>query len=131
MTGSTDYLSPYEGAVSRLPSQIDMLDRETMDNSRQRTPVAALRSAVRTKLSELAAAIELARLGRTDEAVAVMRGGAGHAYIARVTQPVERLRGEERRLLAERTASAGRITVITLVRKGAIVWIPRATMSVR
>jgi len=133
LTRSPIYLPPYNAAVTRLPGQIDMLDRETADNAAQHKAVRTLRLAVRAKMGEMAATVELARFGRVTEAIAIMRQGSGQRMMTGLSRLIENMRAEERRLLAERTAAADRIAFVTrmLLATGALLVMLLAYAAIR
>ena len=124
LSGEAQYLDPYSDAVGRLPSEIDALQQATIDNPTQRAALAALRPAVRAKMEELAGAVGLMRLGRSADALAVMRSGRGRAYMERIRAITADMAREEERLLAERSENAATATIIAraiLFGSGALV----------
>ncbi|MDO6415815.1 CHASE3 domain-containing protein [Sphingomonas sp. BIUV-7] len=127
------YLQPYEAATERLPTELEALQLATGDNPVQQANVRALKQAAQTKLYELGGSIELVRLGRPAEAVAVMRTDVGRRYMLRFVTILERMAAEEDRLLALRTASAGWATIASraalLLSACLVVWL--AIFSVR
>jgi signal transduction histidine kinase/CheY-like chemotaxis protein len=111
LSGRPLYLSAYQETVERLPVELDALDLATRDNIRQQTNIALLKRAVQSKLFELGGSIELVRLGRPLDAIAVMRTDAGQRYMAGVVAVLQRMADEEDRLLVDRAAYAGWITI--------------------
>ena len=124
LAGEAQYLDPYSDAVGRLPSELDALEQATTDNPTQRAALAALRPAVRAKMEELAGAVGLMRIGRSADALAVMRSGRGRALMERIRAITSDMAREEDRLLAERSENAATATVIAraiLFGSGALV----------
>jgi signal transduction histidine kinase len=111
LSGEAKYLEPYEDALDKLPLELEALKAATRDNAQQQASLAALKVAAQAKLSELGGSIELVRLGRPDDAIAVMRSGAGQRYTDRLVSTLRRMASEEEHLLANRSAYAGGISI--------------------
>jgi signal transduction histidine kinase/CheY-like chemotaxis protein len=111
LSGRPLYLDAYQEAVERLPVEMDALELATGDNRRQQTNLELLKRAVQAKLFELGGSIELVRLGRPKDAIAVMRTDAGKRYMSGVVSILQRMADEEDRLLIDRASYASWITI--------------------
>jgi CHASE3 domain sensor protein len=80
-TGDSQYLAPYNQAVSQLPPNLDRLAQITGDDPRQQARIPALRSLVQKKLSELAQSIALYQSGKQDEARTLVTSNAGLVFM--------------------------------------------------
>jgi len=112
LTGRDEYLRPYRTATTELPSQLDGLLAATADNGSQQRSLQRLRGLVQRKLNELGGSVELARIGRGADAIAVMRSNAGERYMSGIREILTQMAQEEERLLASRTTAARRLTLI-------------------
>ncbi|WP_253716898.1 CHASE3 domain-containing protein [Sphingomonas sp. AP4-R1] len=111
LSGQPGYLRAYQGAIDQLPGELTALEAATRDNPRQQANFIDLKKATQAKLSELGSSIELIRLGRPSDAIAVMRSGAGERYMGLLVASLQRMAGEEEHLLSDRAAYAGWITI--------------------
>lgn len=122
LTGEDNYLDPFEkGRVAALP-ELDGLDALIEEDSPQIERLVILRAESRIKLAELEESVTLARSGRRDEALAMMRSGQGIAtmetlrHLVQLVQDAENVRlvalgrAEERRRLQ---ASIGIIVALS------------------
>lgn len=95
LTGEDVYLDPFEkGRAAALP-ELDGLEALMDQDAAERRNVALLRSESRVKLAELEETITLARSGRRDEAIAIMRGGNGIATMESLRDRVQRIQDAE------------------------------------
>ncbi len=115
LSGHPAYLGPYQIATSRLPGELDALDRATADNPDKHQEVAKLRSAIRAKLDELATTVALTRMDKSADAIALMRSGHGRALMIEVRALVAAMIANEDRLLATRTENAARVTMLARI----------------
>ena len=103
------YLAPYDMAVPQVPAVLAQLGRET--------DISTLRPVVEGKMQELAATVALARAGRRDEALTLVRSDAGlhrmgqtRAWVAaaqaRVAQRLAAIRAVDERNTSLFTATA-------------------------
>lgn len=102
ITGDTRFLDPYRKGSRQGPLLVEQLRVLTRDNPAQREPIAALKTQFARYLSALEQTIALARDGRTAQAAAIVRRGAGRREIEAVLAQIDSVEVEERRLLAER-----------------------------
>src|SRR4051812_29324187 len=77
LTGREEYLEPYTGASSELPSHLQQLSKLVADSPNQLARVAQLQSYVDSKLSELRQTIEMQRSGQYVGAVALVESDLG------------------------------------------------------
>ena len=95
LTGEDVYLDPFEkGRAAALP-ELDGLEELMEEDSPQVQRLMTLRAESRLKLAELEDTIALARSGRRDEAVAMMRGGKGIATMESLRNLVQRVQDAE------------------------------------
>ncbi|PZU07294.1 MAG: histidine kinase [Sphingomonas sp.] len=133
LSGQSTYLRPYRDAIDRLPTELEALNVATRDNPRQQASLAVLKHASQAKLSELGGSIEMVRLGRPADAVAIMRSGAGQRYMDRLVEILRGMADEEDSLLARRRAYANWISfaVRAALFVSAILVVLLAVFSVR
>ena len=77
VTGSEDYLFPYDKALSEIESRLRTVDARMQARDGSVDELQSLRGLVTVKLEELARSIELQRSGHRDEAIALVRSNAG------------------------------------------------------
>jgi CheY-like chemotaxis protein/signal transduction histidine kinase/CHASE3 domain sensor protein len=77
LTGSENYLQPYNAALADLPSQIDEIAGLTRGDPVQQRHVGPLRSYVATKLAELKQTIDTRRTKGLDAALSIVNTDAG------------------------------------------------------
>jgi signal transduction histidine kinase/CheY-like chemotaxis protein len=110
LTHQSAYLTPYEKAIEVIPPEIDRLQAETSDNPEEQSLIAALRPAVRRKVDELNQTLNLARMGRTADAIAIVGQGDGERTMLRIRSIIARMVQNENQLLAAGTDGAERAT---------------------
>ncbi len=119
ITGDERFLAPYRDAVPRIGRNMDEIERLTGDNPPQQRRVGELRRRVDAKLAVVGEVITLRRWGRAEEAAHVVSTGRGEEAMNAVRLTVGEMAGEERRLLALRTAasesSARRVSITFLL----------------
>lgn len=95
LTGEDIYLDPFEkGRAAALP-ELDGLEGLMDPGAPEHQNVALLRAESRVKLAELEETITLARSGRRDEAIAMMRGGKGIATMESLRDRVQWIQDAE------------------------------------
>jgi len=104
LTHQSIYLAPHQEAVHRLPLELSELQIATSDNAAEQREIRKLRSLVRQKLDELTETLALARVGRTDDATAVMRSGVGQHDMQLIRTVLAHMSANENRLLVIRAA---------------------------
>ena len=103
LTGSDDYLDPYEKAAPELPAQLDQLAAAIPRDGDASQLVARLHRAVLAKLGELGRTVALARGGDRAAALALLTTGEGRALM-------EEVREVAATLMAEQDAAWARLT---------------------
>jgi len=120
LTHDPAYLETYEGAVQRIPPLLDTLGGGPSPPPSQGS-IDALRTAVDRKLDELAAVIRLAKEGRFEDALDILRGGQGRHLMENLRQGVEAIEQGSRELLAKRFATLQRAARDQLIGSAVIV----------
>ncbi len=116
-TGRDKYLAPYIDAGTHLDAHLDTLATLISDNPQQQKRVEELRRLSHSKLQELAATITLYRLGKTNEARALVLSDTGLQVMQRIRDLVNSMQQEEltlhdtRSLIYERSV---RVTITCL-----------------
>ncbi len=114
-TNDTRYLSPYTAATAQIRSHIDNLAQLSTDNSRQQARVLALRDLAAQKLGELSETVELARLGQTDQAKAIVRSDSGLILMNEIHALLAEMRKEGNSLNVVRSDAYKRSVRITVL----------------
>jgi signal transduction histidine kinase len=91
LTGDAVYLEPYRSAVGRVDVQFDMLGAMLAANPAQAHALDDLRRAARAKLDELGTTIARYRAGSRDEALALVRSGAGRSDMEQAREVIGRM----------------------------------------
>ncbi|WP_089173103.1 CHASE3 domain-containing protein [Bosea sp. AS-1] len=95
LTGQAAYLEPFtEGSAAAVP-ELEVLAALVDADPAQKQRAATLREATLTKLAELNQTVELARNGRRDEAIAVLRDGPGVATMDKLRDLVGEIQQAE------------------------------------
>ena len=77
VTGSEDYLFPYDKALSEIESRLHAVESRMRARDDSVDELQSLRGLVSVKLEELARSIELQRSGHREEAIGLVRSNAG------------------------------------------------------
>jgi PAS domain S-box-containing protein len=104
LTGDESYLAPYNSAITALPIGLKDLKDLTSDNPHQQARWIEINRLAGERLSLLKRAIELRKAAEIDAALALVRSGQGVQSMDELRSTLDAVVGEERRLLAERTA---------------------------
>ena len=121
LTGDVAYLDPYRSAVGRFDTQLDMLRSLLAANPVQVRALEDFQSGARAKLDELGLTIGRYRVGSRDEALALVRTGAGKSYMDQAREIIGRMIATEDRTQSElraRLESAARWLKIGLIGSG-------------
>ena len=110
LTHEVRYLKPYHEAVAQMPEQMEALDQLMADNPNQRSGISRLRPLVRERMEILSASVALMGMGKTADAVELVRSGRGAEVMRGLRDTVTGMIQEEERLLAQRTARAQTLT---------------------
>lgn len=104
LTAEPEYLEPYQRAVAGIAPQLETLDRLVIDNPDQAERARLLRAEADERLRIIAQTLEQARMDRRDNAVSIIREGAGKASMDRIRAIAADMQREESDLLALRTS---------------------------
>lgn len=102
LTHDPRFLAPYHRSVASTPMLLQRLRALTQDNLSQQRSLAALDLQVREYFAHLDRTLVLARSGRQDEAMRMVRLGEGKHRIDAILGAVAKIDAEEERLLQER-----------------------------
>ena len=106
LTEDESFLEPYNRASPRMQGLIDELSALTSDNPSQRTKIEAFRPQVDARMEELHRIVALMRQGQRGEAIVVAKSGSGKALMEDIRAGLDRVFGEETRLLSLRQVRA-------------------------
>ncbi len=106
LTGETAYLEPYDNATAAISSELDVLREARLGDPERETQFAKLTSLINDKLNELARTIGLFRDGKREEALQLMQGGRGRAYMDEIREIITAIRRDEGAIMQARLTSA-------------------------
>jgi len=106
LTGDEAYLAPYNSAIAALPGALKELKGLTSDNPRQQARCDEISRLTDERLRVLTHTIALRKSTDVDSALALVRYGRGEPSMGELSSTLAAVIGEERHLLAERTATA-------------------------
>ena len=106
ITGTDNYLEPYDRARGALPSDIAQVRALIADNPEQQADLDHLADAIALKLSELAEGVRQRRVAGFEAAQGVVRTSVGKRTMDGARAIVSRMEAREDARLAERTAQA-------------------------
>jgi len=106
LTRSTDYLKPYEVALTELGARLMELRELLADDATAQRPLDEINALVQVKTNELARTIDLVRGSRTDEALDVVLTDSGRVAMDQIRALVERMERDSERELAARLTAA-------------------------
>jgi signal transduction histidine kinase len=110
------YLGPYENAVKAIPERIEAYRDVMVDIPDQRADLERLQALIPEKLAEIAQTVALAREGRTQEAIALVRNDRGRELMDRIRATIVRMR--DRQTVWRADAAADQSRSATLLRFG-------------
>lgn len=99
------YLAPYRAGRGRVTNTLAQLRLLVADDPAQERRISRLEPLVRAKLTELERTVELARVGRREAAVSILRTGAGQVLMERIRSEIAAFGRAEQRTLAERRSA--------------------------
>ncbi len=102
LTRDATYLEPYNATLPAIEAVMGQLRTLIADNPSQLARFNRLPTLVEAKLAELTQTIALARAGRDDEAIAIMRSGTGRAQMDTIRAVIGEMLAAEDRLLESR-----------------------------
>lgn len=119
LTGEASYLEPYDEASAQYAARLARLDAVTRGNPADRAEFERLRPILDSKMQEVRQTIELARAGRSDEALTMVRAGGGKELMDQARAVFDRLLATaEIRLFGRITAqrdSAGALWWVAII----------------
>lgn len=111
ITGSNNFLEPYEAAMPLIERTFDSLRKLTSDNPDQQRRLDAIRPVIDARLEDLKTRIELRRSDGLDAAAKAVSMGAGKKHMDQIRRLLSEMDRDEEQLLAKRAeiaeASAG------------------------
>jgi PAS domain S-box-containing protein len=113
LTGDSNYLEPYNRAITQVDGHIASLARLTTDNPPEQANAARLGSAAHQKLSELTETIALYRGGSTRQAMSIVLSGRGKGVMDNIRGIIAAMQSEESDLYAIRLGRYQRSIRIT------------------
>lgn len=100
LTGRERYLDPYNTAKTGLPSQIKRVRQFSQGNGAQQERLTQLEALITDKLQELSETVNLNRLGKAEEAMAMVQSDRGRLTMDRIRSLVGEMQMQERDSLA-------------------------------
>ena len=112
LTGKSEYLAPYDGALLRLPALRTALGRLIADEPQQRQLERQLDSLVDAKFAELAQTIRLRQTLGEAAARAVVLDDVGRHLMVKIVATLNQMLAEERSLVKQRRLDADHIQLV-------------------
>jgi PAS domain S-box-containing protein len=106
ITGEDRYLTPYRGAMEKLPTELDMLGVLTRDNPSQQARTATLRTLSQEMLAFVTRTLEEKIANNSEHALELVQTGRGKLLMDRIRDMVGEMEAEETHLLRERLERA-------------------------
>ncbi len=133
LTGSEDYLAPYQAALSQIGNLQGELERLTADNPAAQDRLRMLSPVIQHKLEELAQTVQLRRDVGFDAALRLVTTDLGREYMKEIETALAAFTADEQALLAKRSADAdaiasgvrGLLGAGTLIAIVALLWAAR------
>lgn len=105
ITGDEAYLEPYTIARRELPEKLDHFSSLTADNASQHVRLVEMRAVLEQRMNLLEQGIDLRRENNRDTVRSMVLSGTGKVEMDHLRHLADGMEGEERRLLAIRTAN--------------------------
>ncbi len=99
LTNDESYLAPYLAATATLEGEFKKLGALVSDNPRQQQALSELKKNLDERVALLKAGIESNRAGQKDQALDIIRSGAGKTLMDRARGSIAQMIAEEERLL--------------------------------
>ena len=115
LTGDAAYLETFDLDTQKTQQRLDQLDRQVLQDPGQARQMVAVRRLVDQKVAELSQTVALHRDGRADEALAVVRTGAGKRYMTELRERIDVMEAAELRDLGKRAAAVQRAYRVAMV----------------
>ena len=106
LTGSDDYLAPYQASLGRVSFLQGELQRLTANDPAEQERLRTLAPVLQRKLEELAQTVQLRRDIGFDAAIRIVRTDVGREYMKTIEATIAAMTGDEESLLAQRLAEA-------------------------
>ena len=119
LTEDPGYLEPYVAAIRHLPDMRAALRKLTVDDSEQQNRLSVLDAQVASKLGKMVETIDLAKTGRRDEALMLIKDNTGKQTMDAIRTTITDVMSAESVLLSERQNSllflqnAGLVAMLT------------------
>jgi len=104
LTGEDSYLEPYERGMEEVRVSIAEVRRLTADNLNQQRSLDLLEPLIAERLRELRERIQVRRNAGLTAGATAVREGAGKQFMSQIRVAIASMKGEEERLLAQRSA---------------------------
>jgi PAS domain S-box-containing protein len=114
LTGSEQYLGPYNEALLELDSRLSTVEARLKARDEPADTVSALREPVKLKLEELARTIALYRAGSTEQALAIVRTDEGKVYMDAIRSWIDARVLTEQRNVEALTVQEGKARTATI-----------------
>jgi signal transduction histidine kinase/CheY-like chemotaxis protein len=114
LTGSDSYLEPFYTAQKEVPVAENTLRSLVSDNPIQQSRVSRLDPVLERKLEELSRTIDLAKAGRTEEALAVVKSNEGRDLMRDIRAALDEFDSDETNIEHARNAKAALFRSILL-----------------
>jgi signal transduction histidine kinase len=101
LTGRESYLEPFNLAVAEMPERLRSLGARLASDDFSTQQIAALSEKINAKMAELSQTIELARQGRSEEALAIVDSDVGKAAMDEARVLFDALTADADRRFAE------------------------------
>ena len=125
LTGDAQYLAPYQDALETLGKKRALLAERVGDRAEYAPDLQKLQSTLDSKFAEMNKTVALAKEGRTQEAVDLVRGDTGLVYMhdIRETLDVYQQRTDDRLriIVAEQLSAAENLRWVTILGSIAII----------
>ena len=114
LTGESRYLEPYTASLPTIREGLAALSGLYLQQDRPDERLVQLKSALDDKLSELAETVDLAKAGRRDEALALVKTDRGKAAMDQIRTTLGGLIAEAEARVTERLAELNRASDLLL-----------------
>jgi PAS domain S-box-containing protein len=104
-TGDSNYLAPYQEALTKIEPHLDAIAKLTADNPRQQAIIPELRDRVRANVAEMAQVIALYKSGNPDAARELVLTSTGLLMMDHIRLLIAEMESEETRLESLREAA--------------------------
>jgi len=106
ITGSNQYLEPYQMATRQIDEELQSLKQLTADSPLQQERIPALQQKIANRLNILKTGVDLRVSGNTEGARTLTKSGGGKQSMDDLRMLINEMADEEKKLLAVRTAES-------------------------